>query len=99
MLSSCISESSSLSCVAQISWDHRKCISSYRVSLCSRASSSCYEAQEVVGSNVSRVVHSITDLAPCTEYTLSIFPSTGEGELNTQPATLATKPPPARHWP
>ena len=69
------------------------------MSLCSRASSSCYEAQEVVGSNVSRVVHSITDLAPCTEYTLSIFPSTGDGELNTQPATLATKPPPARHWP
>ena len=69
------------------------------MSLCSRASSSCYEAQEVVGSNASRVVHSITSLAPCTEYTLSIFPSTGEGELNTQPATLATKPPPARHWP
>ena len=88
-----------MSCVAQISWDHRKCISSYRVSLCSRASSSCYEAQEVVGSNASRVVHSITDLAPCTEYTLSIFPSTGDGELNTQPATLATQPPPARHWP
>ena len=40
--------------------------------------------------------HSIANLSPCTEYTLSIFPSTSEGELNAQPLTLKTLPPPAR---
>ena len=41
---------------AELSWDHRKCINSYRVQSCSRDVSTCYEAQEVTEkSDLTRV--------------------------------------------
>ena len=83
---------------AQLSWDHRKCITSYRIRLCSLATVQCYEAQEVVTSSDDRghVSHTIGDLEPCSEYSLSIHPSTQEGELDSAALSLVTRPPPPR---
>ena len=83
---------------AQLSWDHRKCITGYRIRLCSLATVQCYEAQEVVTSADARgqVSHTIGDLEPCSEYSLSIHPSTKEGELDSAALSLVTRPPPPR---
>ena len=83
---------------AQLSWDHRKCITGYRIRLCSLATVQCYEAQELVTSDDDRgqVTHAISDLEPCSEYSLTIHPSTAEGELDSQSLSLVTQPPPPR---
>ena len=83
---------------AQLSWDHRKCITGYRIRLCSLATVQCYEAQEVMTSDNDQghVSHTIGDLEPCSEYSLSIHPSTREGELDSAALSLVTRPPPPR---
>ena len=82
---------------AHLSWDHRKCITGYRIRLCSLASVQCYEAQEVTSDDDrGHVTHTISDLEPCSEYSLNIHPSTAEGELDSQSLSLVTRPPPPR---
>ena len=82
---------------AEISWDHRKCIHSYRIKCCTKDATVCYEASEVTEKrNMTRVSHSITNLSHCTDYSLSIYPSTAEAELDSQPLTMTTLPPPPR---
>ena len=83
---------------AELSWDHRKCITGYRIRLCSLATVQCYEAQEVMTSDNDQghVSHTIGDLEPCSEYSLSIHPSTSEGELDSAALSLVTRPPPPR---
>ena len=83
---------------AELSWDHRKCITGYRIRLCSLTTAQCYEAQEVMsaGEEKSHVRHVISDLEPCSEYSLAIQPSTGEGELVGGSLGLVTRAPPPR---
>ena len=83
---------------AELSWDHRKCITGYRIRLCSLTTVQCYEAQEVMsaGEEQSHVRHVISDLEPCSEYSLAIQPSTGEGELVGGSLGLVTRAPPPR---
>ena len=80
----------------QLTWDHRKCITGYRIRLCSLATVQCYEAQEVVTSDRGHVTHTISELEPCSEYSLSVHPSTAEGELDSASLSVVTRPPPPR---
>ena len=82
----------------QLTWDHRKCITGYRIRLCSLATVQCYEAQEVMvtSDRGHQVSHTIGELEPCSEYSLSVHPSTADGELDSASLSVVTRPPPPR---
>ena len=82
----------------QLTWDHRKCITGYRIRLCSLATVQCYEAQEVMvtSDRGHQVSHTISELEPCSEYSLSVHPSTADGELDSASLSVVTRPPPPR---
>ena len=83
----------------EVSWDHRRCIRSYTVKICrqERAGLGCYQSEEVTEEvQHKRIVHAVSGLLPCTNYTVSILPDTEEGQLTGQTFSFRTSSPPAR---
>ena len=77
---------------AVVSWEHSKCVESYRLRACHRAGDQCYEEQVTI-SDSNTISHTITSLHPCTDYTLHIFPSTSAGEFSAASALFSTTSP------
>jgi hypothetical protein len=72
---------------ARLSWDHGKCINHYRIRSCESEGHDrvCYEEQEVVeNSEKHKVSHTITNLKPCSDYILEVYPSTSDGEFDAE---------------
>ena len=78
----------------QLTWSHRKCIDSYRVRSCTRDSAECYESTVITNDTIA--THTLTNLRPCSQYMVTIHPSTRDtGEVSAKPMLLNTLPPPA----
>ena len=83
---------------ARLSWDHGKCINSYRIRSCEYIGldNICYEEQEVMDDSAKhKLTHSISNLKPCSNHVLEIFPSTIDGEFAAESVQFKTKSPPA----
>ena len=81
---------------ANVSWDHGKCINHYRIRSCESEGHDrvCYEEQEVVeDSEKYEVSHTITNLKPCSDHVLEIYPSTSDGEFDAESIRFTTKNP------
>ena len=87
---------------AVVEWEHRKCILSYRVETCrlgrlGRAGSLCSDSEEITEEiTESRLSHSVSGLESCTNYSLSVYPTTQQGELTAQTFSFTTGSPAPR---
>lgn len=83
----------------EVSWEHRRCIRSYTVKTCrqDRTELGCYQSEQLTEHfSHNRLVHSVSGLQSCTNYSLSIYPVTEEGELRGQTFSFQTSSPPAQ---
>ena len=86
---------------AQLSWDHGRCINSYRVRTCriSNDDNDCHEEEVFIDETKNRkVLITLGNLKACSDYSLQIYPTLATGELNTETtsfrtASLAPTPP------
>ena len=87
---------------AVVEWDHRKCITSYRLETCrqgrkGRLDSLCAESEVITEEGTgSRLSHSVSGLQSCTNYSLSVYPTTHQGELSAQTFSFTTGSPAPR---
>ena len=76
-----------------LSWDHAGCIHQYRVRVCD--GQECQEEEVAVEDERSHAEIAIGSLQACREYTVQIFASTGDQELDAEThrfSTLAPEP-------
>jgi len=81
----------------ELSWDHGKCIDSYRIRACRLDGQDqiCDETESIT-SESNKAKHTIYGLQPCTDYKLHIYPTTSSGELNTEQTSFKTGSPEAK---
>ena len=79
---------------ANLSWDHNICVESYRIRSCTYQGigKTCYEQQVMTeGLEVARMNHSLANMAPCSQFSTSIFPTVGGSELGSEEAVFTTR--------
>ena len=81
---------------AHLTWDHGKCIKSYKIRTC-QLPDTCYEEVMILKDpNQHKIQRSLKNLRPCSSYRLEIFPMTEDNEeLAAEPRTFTTASPPA----
>ena len=81
---------------AHLTWDHGKCIKSYKIRTC-QLPDTCYEEVMILKDpNQHKIQRSLKNLRPCSSYRLEIFPMTEDNEeLAAEPRTFTTSSPPA----
>lgn len=79
---------------ANLSWDHSKCIQSYRLRACKDDGHDqlCEEYEGIV-SGSHKTLYTIQGLHACSDYQLQIFPSLGKTELNSESKPFKTASP------
>ena len=77
---------------AEISWDHRTCIQSYRVKLCQENDSDkiCFEKQ-LIPTAKEKILAKMNQLKMCSVYSLDVFPLYNNSEIKTKTTKLRTK--------
>ena len=79
----------------ELSWDHARCVHTYRLLVCPEAGpGECREQTEVVAEERAHNLVRVGGLAPCTAYTLQILAATGDTELQGETTTFRTAAPP-----
>jgi hypothetical protein len=82
---------------AHLTWDHAKCIKSYKIKTCdSQSNEGCFEEFMVIQSPHShKMTRTFKSLKPCSKYQLEIHPITDENtELAAAPQSFQTSSPP-----
>ena len=76
------------------SWEHAHCISGYRVEVCEAGTEDCVEPQIDLTATHEQDV-TAESLKPCTEYTMKIFATSNEIEMDAKVQTFTTQSPAA----
>jgi len=82
---------------AELTWDHAQCISSYRIKICKEDTEpeDCSEEEIVSEFFEHNVTKNIGDLQSCSGYTVQIFATSNDVELDAEPKSFQTHAPPA----
>ena len=75
-------------------WEHAHCISGYRVEVCEAGTEDCVEPQIDLTATHEQDV-TAESLKPCTEYTMKIFATSNEIEMDAKVQTFTTQSPAA----
>ena len=80
---------------AHLTWDHGKCIKSYKIKIC-QVSEMCFEEVMILKDpNEHKMERMQKNLRPCTSYQLEIFPMIEDDEeLEAEPRSFMTASPP-----
>merc|ERR1712106_792330 len=71
----------------ELSWDHAKCITSYRIKICQDGSDeeNCLEENRIIeDASTHNLTEKIENLSPCSAYSMQIFATTDEEELSAE---------------
>lgn len=80
----------------ELSWDHAKCITSYRIKICKDglAEEECLEENRIIeDASTHNLTEKIENLSPCSKYSMQIFATTNGEELNAEIEHFQTKAP------
>eukprot|EP00092_Neocalanus_flemingeri_P105865 GFUD01135762.1.p1 GENE.GFUD01135762.1~~GFUD01135762.1.p1 ORF type:complete len:785 (-),score=164.61 GFUD01135762.1:1070-3424(-) len=80
----------------ELSWDHAKCITSYRIKICKDGSAEeeCPgETIEIEDPSTHNLTRTIENLSPCSGYSMQIFATTDTDELAAETTTFETSAP------
>jgi len=84
---------------AHLTWDHGKCIKSYKIRTCDfiGKTEECFEEVVIIEDpSMYKMAHTLKNLNSCSKHHVEIFPLTEEDEeLATEPRTFTTASPPA----
>jgi len=75
-------------------WEHARCIDAYRVEVCEAGTEDCQELPIVLTLTHEQEV-TAESLKPCTDYTMKIFASSNEVEMDAEVQKFTTKSPAA----
>ena len=80
---------------ATLSWDYQQCIDSYRVMACHGREEECYEEQVYPDqTTLNNITLTLTNLSPCSPYTVYIYPHTLGREVGPDRREFRTSDPP-----
>jgi len=80
----------------ELSWDHAKCITSYRIKICQDGSAeeNCLEENRIIeDASTHNLTEKIENLSPCSAYSMQIFATTDEEELSAETNHFETAAP------
>jgi len=80
----------------ELSWDHAKCITSYRIKICKDGSAEedCLEQNRIIDdASTHNLTEKIENLSPCSAYSMQIFATTDGEELNAEETHFKTHSP------
>lgn len=80
----------------ELSWDHAKCITSYRIKICKDGSAEedCLEENmEIEDASTHNLTKKVENLSPCSSYSMQIFATTNGEELNAETKPFQTLAP------
>jgi len=80
----------------ELSWDHAKCITSYRIKICKDGSAEedCLEENMIIEDpSTHNLTKKIENLSPCSAYSMQIFATTDGEELNAEAKLFHTLAP------
>lgn len=80
----------------ELSWDHARCITSYRIKICKDGSAEedCSEENRIIEDpSTHNLTEKIENLSPCSAYSMQIFATTDGKELNAETTSFDTRAP------
>jgi len=80
----------------ELSWDHAKCITSYKIKICKDGSAEedCSEENMIIEDpSTHNLTRKIENLSPCSSYSMQIFATTDGEELNAETTLFQTLAP------
>lgn len=80
----------------ELSWDHAKCITSYKIKYCKDGSpeEDCLEVERIIeDASIHNLTEKIENLSPCSSYSMQIFATTDGQDLDAETEHFQTSAP------